>query len=162
MIVREEPFNEVDEKLLNKVYSKQIGSYWIGQIFIIIMAIIGPYIPKRRRDFPGNFEEYKYEFLTGLLIMTGFWIYYFYKTKSSLRKDLKLKIKELLSFEVLKKERFYEKKTFYVFIDNHRREEIGKELYDDLSTGDQVMYYQSKFSKEKLTDLFKNEENEYG
>ena len=158
MKIRVEKLNEPEEQKLKKLYQKHVNTYWGGQFFIFLCSVVFPLIPGRRdRDWFVINEAYKYEALGLLIVASGTWIYYFYKSKWDLRKDLKSKTKDILEYEVLKKERYFAEKSFFIFIDDYRKEEVSEEIYEQLSVGDKVVYSELSYSKERMSGLVKKQ-----
>ncbi len=157
MKIAEEPITPAEFEKVNKVYQKHLGNFLVGVFGILIFAATYPMFPHKHRERPETPEEYLNQSLWALLILGSIFLYYYYRSKWALRRDFKERLKEVYKFEVLKKERLFAEKTFYIFIDDHQREEISEALYQSLAKGDYVQFSQAKYSKERLSEITKVE-----
>lgn len=157
MKIAEEPFIAADAELLNKIYQDHLGQFLAGVFGVLFFATMTTLFPDRRRKQPETPQEYWDQFLFAVLLIGGVGLYTYYRSKWALRKDLKIRLKEIYEFEVLKKERFFAEGTFFIFINENQREQIPEALYLSLQKGDHVRYSQSKYAKERLSELVKCE-----
>lgn len=152
---KEEKFTELDLERIIEIQGKVNSSYWAIQLIIVVISLVGPLIPSRSNGtIPSTLQEYKMEVIIGGLIMSILWNLYFFIRRSRLKSDQENEIKELLIYEVLKKERSYIKKTYYLDLSNDKdREKVDQILYDEIQVGDRVKYYEAKYSRERLSKI---------
>ena len=113
MKIAEEPFTPAEFEKVNKVYQTHLGNFLVGVFGILIFAATSPMFPHKHRERPETPEEYLNQSLWALLILGSISLYYYYRSKWALRRDVKERLKEVYEFEVLKKERLFAEKTFY-------------------------------------------------